>query len=493
MSSQRVPTGLQGLDDVLSGGLRKNHNALIRGPPGAGKTIFGLHFLSNGVDNGETALYINLGEPGDYVKETVEHFDLTPDGIHFLDLSPSHEDFEEGENYSVFSSAEVEQPSFIKELRSTVEDLEPDRVLLDPITEFRYLTTDERQFRKQILSFLDFLRDNGATVIFTSQASDSLSDDDLQFLTDTVINLETDIEGSTLHISKFRGSSYQRGKHSYEITDDGVTVFPKLQPEKWDPEQMAETSDKLSSGIPEVDELLKGGIDAGTVTFVSGPTGAGKTTTALQFIKEAAGRGERSVMYSFEESPGTIQKRSRSISLPIEAMLEQGTLSIEEIAPNEYTPNEFTSQLKTAIEDNEVRIVLIDGLQGFKQNLRGYTTDPEDVLLRIVRYLRAAGVSTIITNEVTNITGEFRVTEESVSNLADNILYIRYVEMESELGKVIGVLKMRTGDFERSLREFEITEYGIRVGDPLEHMQGILTGTPSMQEPQQNERSHDGD
>ncbi|ELY63597.1 circadian clock protein, KaiC [Natrinema versiforme JCM 10478] len=452
-----------------------------------------MHFLSDGVDNGETSLYINLGEPGNYVKETVEHFNLNPDGIHFLDLAPSHEDFDEGEIYSVFSNAEVEQPSFIEKLRSTVEDLEPDRVLLDPITEFRYLTSDDRQFRKQILGFLDFLRGNNATVIFTSQASDSLSDDDLQFLTDTVINLETDIEGSTLYISKFRGSSYQRGIHSYEITDDGVTVFPKLQPGTWDPEQSADAPKILSSGIPEVDELLKGGIDAGTVTFVSGPTGAGKTTTALQFIKEAAGRGEQSVMYSFEESPRTIRQRSRSINLPIQSMLEQGTLSIEEIAPGEYTPNEFTSGLKTAVEDDGVRIVLIDGLQGFKQNLRGYTTDPEEVLLRIVRYLRATGVSTIITNEVSNITGEFRVTEESVSNLADNILYLRYVEMESDLGKVIGVLKMRTGDFERSLRQFEITEYGIRVGDPLKNMQGILTGTPTLKDHRNDDPSGDGE
>lgn len=493
MSPHRVSTGLKGLDEVLSGGLRKNHNTLIRGPPGAGKTIFGLHFLSEGVDNGETSLYINLGEPGEYVKETVEHFDLNPDGIHFLDLSPSNEDFDEGENYSVFSNAEVEQPSFIEELRSTVEKLEPDRVLLDPITEFRYLTTDERQFRKQILSYLDFLRDNGATVIFTSQASDSLSDDDLQFLTDTVINLETDIEGSTLHISKFRGSSYQRGIHSYEITDDGVTIFPKLMQEEWNPETTAVSLDKLSSGIPQVDELLKGGIDAGTVTFVSGPTGAGKTTTALQFIKEAAGRGERSVMYSFEESPGTIQKRSRSISLPVEAMLEKGALSIEEVPTNKYTPNEFTSLLKTAVEDEGVRIVLIDGLQGFKQNLRGYTTDPEDVLVRIVGYLRAAGVSTIITNEVSNITGEFRVSDDAVSNLADNILFIRYVEAESKLAKVIGVLKMRTSDFERHLREFEITEYGIRVGEPLENMEGILTGTPTLRGPYKDGRNQDGE
>ncbi|MFW5950429.1 MAG: ATPase domain-containing protein, partial [archaeon] len=169
------------------------------------------------------------------------------------------------------------------------------------------------------------------------------------------------------------------------------------------------------------------------------------------------------------------------ISIPIDDMLERGTLTIEDIGPDECTANEFTSLLKAAVEEDDVGIVLLDGVQGFKQNLRGFTRDPEDVLLRIVRYLRSAGVSTFITNEVANITGEFRVTEESVSNLADNILFLRYVEAESELGKVIGVLKMRTGDFERNLRTFEITQYGLRVGEPLDDMQGILTGTPELQ------------
>ncbi|WP_181685242.1 ATPase domain-containing protein [Halorhabdus salina] len=493
MGTDRASTGIPGLDEILCGGFRKTHNALVRGPPGAGKTIFGLHFLSAGVDAGETSLYVNLGEPGEYVTETLEAFDLNPAEIHVLDLSPSHDDFAEGENYSVFSNAEVEQPSFIDELRSTVEDLDPDRVLLDPITEFRYLTTDERQFRKHILGLLDFLRASGATVVFTSQASDSLSDDDLQFLTDTVINLDTQIDHSTLFVSKFRGSSYQPGIHSYEITDEGITVYPKLAPESERVQTSEESVRKLTAGIPELDELLKGGLDPGTVTFVSGPTGAGKTTTALQFIKEAAGRGEQSVMYSFEESPRTVRQRSRAISIPIDDMLDRGTLAIEEIAPNEYSANEFTSRVKAAVEEDGVSIVLLDGLEGFKRNLRGFTTDPEDVLLRIVRYLRAAGVSTFITNEVTNITGEFRVTEESVSNLADNIMFLRYVEAESELGKVIGVLKMRTGDFQRSLREFEITQYGLRVGEPLENMQGILTGTPQLQETQSDARAHDGD
>ncbi|MFW5950406.1 MAG: RAD55 family ATPase, partial [archaeon] len=97
MTTHRLSTGILGLEEVLCGGFRRSHNALIRGPPGAGKTIFGLHFLSAGVDAGETALYINLGEPGEYVTETLEAFDLNPGEIHVLDLSPSHDDFTEGE------------------------------------------------------------------------------------------------------------------------------------------------------------------------------------------------------------------------------------------------------------------------------------------------------------------------------------------------------------------------------------------------------------
>ncbi|MFT4931317.1 MAG: circadian clock protein KaiC [Natronomonas sp.] len=475
MDGSRVFTGIDKLDAILSGGLVRHQNALLRGPPGAGKTIFGLHFLSAGIDNGETSLFINLGEPSRYVKNTAAHFDLNPDAIHFHDLSPTAAEFDDSETYTLFSSAEVEQPSFVEDLRDTIDDLQPDRVLLDPITEFRYLTADDRQFRKQILSFLDFLKANEATVMLTSQAAETQPDDDLQFLTDTVINLETDIEGRSLHVSKFRGSTFQRGRHSYEINDVGVTVWPKLQPTSQNSDF---THEKLSSGVPELDQLLNGGIETGTVTFLSGPTGTGKTTTGLQFMKEAVTRDVKSVLYSFEESTDTIFERSEAINIPVEDMAEGDELSIVEILPDQYTTDEFTAMVQTAVEDDGAEIVMIDGIQGFKTNLRELGDDPSKTILRLGRYLRSKGVSTIITNEVHNITGEFRATEEQTSNLADNILFLRHVEYRGEMRKVIGVLKMRTSDFERTLRELEITEHGLKVGEPLPDVRGILTGTP---------------
>jgi circadian clock protein KaiC len=392
---------------------------------------------------------------------------------------PYEAEFDDDESYTLFSSAEVEQPSFVEALRTTVEELQPDRVLLDPITEFRYLTTDDRQFRKQILGFLDFLKANDATVLLTSQAAPTQPDDDLQFLTDAVITLDTDVEGRSLHVSKFRGSSFQRGHHSYEITDAGVTVWPRLQPTPRETEFVPET---LSSGVPELDQLLEGGIETGTVTFFSGPTGAGKTTTGLHFMKEAAARGINSVLYSFEESTDTILARSDAINVPVREMVERDELSIVEMLPDQYTTDEFTDMVRTAVEDDDVELVMIDGIQGFKTNLRALGTDPSKTIVRLGRYLRSRGVSTIVTNEVHNVTGEFRATEEHTSNLADNIVFLRHVEYQGEMRKVIGVLKMRTSDFERTLRELEITEHGLKVGDPLPEMRGILTGTPELAE-----------
>jgi circadian clock protein KaiC len=474
-NSARCPFGISGLDQILNGGLIRHHNAIIRGPPGAGKTIFGLHFLSSGIDEGEEGLFINLGEPSTYVRQTAEHFDLNPDEIHFEDLSPSANQFDEAESYSLFSSAEVEQSGYVEDLRSTIEEVEPDRVHIDPITEFRYLTTDEHQFRTQILSLLDFLKEREATVTFTSQAAASLPDDDLQFLTDTVINLEFPTAGRRVSVSKFRGSSFQRGHHGYDISDEGVEVWPKLEPQLNDGPV---SDERLSSGVPEIDNMLDGGLDVGSVTFFSGPTGVGKTTTGLQFMKEAAGRGKRCVLYSFEEARRTLLQRSKAVNIPIEDMIESGRLSIVEILPDEYSVDEFGAMVKRDVEEEGADLVMIDGTQGFKQNLRGLDDDPSRDLLRIGRYIRSKGASTIVSNEVHNITGDFQATEGGTSNLADNIVFLRHVEYKGELRKVIGVLKMRTSDFERTLRELEITEHGISVGDPLPEVRGILTGTP---------------
>ncbi|MEZ3164952.1 ATPase domain-containing protein [Halorubrum sp. RMP-47] len=477
MTDNRLSTGVKGLNEILGGGLIRPRNVLIRGTPGSGKTIFGLHFLSAGVDVDETALYVNMGEPQDYVEETADAFDLHTEQIHFHNISPTQEQFSERNTYTVFESAEVEQPGFIAELREEIDRIEPDRVLLDPITEFRHLTTDERQFRTGILGLLDYLKEVDATAMLTSQAGGPITDDDIQFLVDTVVSLEVTPESRMVTVSKFRGSSFRRGNHFYDISEAGLTVWPALVP---DSQERVGDVGTLSSGVDELDKLLYGGLDQGTITMLTGPTGVGKTTTGLQFLVQAALNGIQSVLFQFEEAEWTIRDRAEAVGLPLQAALTSGNLSIVDVSPDEYTVGEFENLLREEIAGG-TEVVMIDGSQGFQENLRGLE-NATSTLLRVGRFLRSAGITTLLVNEVHNITGNFQVSEERTSNLADNIVFLRHVEYRGEMRKVIGTLKMRTSNFERSLRELEITSNGIRVGEPLPQLRGILTGTPDWNE-----------
>lgn len=473
-ASERLSTGIAGVNRVLNGGLLPGRSTLVRGPPGAGKTLFGIHFLTAGVENGDSCLFINLGEPEEYLRDDVASFGFDLDSVEFLDLSPSEEQFADEATYDVFSAAEVEGPSLATEITDTIEEAEPDRVVIDPSTQLRYIATDAHQFRRQMLALLRLLRAQGATTVFTSQQTESVPDDDLQFLSDAVIHL--DYSGDrTLQVSKFRGSDFQGGEHSLRITDDGLACAPQLVPEHHDREFSAET---MSSGVPELDELLHGGIERGTVTFLSGPTGVGKTTTGLQFMKEAAGRGEHSVLYSFEEGTETLLHRAKAVNIPVDDMLERGTLHIDEIQPFDLTANEFGQRVRRDIENEGAEIVMIDGIGGYRKSLRGVSEDSIDEMAALGRYLRNMGVTTILVNEVHQITGEFQVTEAGISYLADNIVFLRHIEQRGELQKVIGVLKKRTSDYEKHLRQLKITEHGLKVGDPLGGLRGILTGTP---------------
>ncbi len=473
----RVSTGIAGLDEVLKGGFVAGRAYLLRGEPGTGKSILGLHFLTEGVPDDETVLYINLEEPTEQVRDNAASLGFDLSGVEFLDLSPSSDFFTENQSYSVFESSEVEQTPMAERITDRVAELQPDRVFLDPVTQFRYLTDDDYQFRKQVISFMRYLKENDATVLFTSQWSENTPDDDLQFLADGVVELAQDDDGRTLDVPKLRGSDKQSGSHALTISDDGIEVFPVLVPGDHTATFDTET---IPSGVDNLDTLLDGGIERGTVTVVSGPTGVGKTTTGSLFMTEAAVRGERSVIYMFEESASTFRHRSEAVGIPVDEMTEEGTLAVEEIEPLDLSPEEFASMVREEVEGRDTNVVMIDGIKGYTLSIQG---DEEELIRKLHalgRYLKNMGVTVIFLDEVTTVSGEFRPTEAGISYLADNILFLRYAEMGTEIGKVAGVLKKRVGTFERTLRPFSIDADGVTVGDPLTDVSGLLTGSPSL-------------
>mgnify|MGYP000170990431 FL=1 len=475
VSIDRLSTGIEGLDAILHGGLIPERSYLLRGEPGTGKTILGLHYLTTGTTADETSLFINLEETTADIKQNAASLGFDLEDIHFLDLSPKSDFFAGDQGYDIFESSEVERDPMVEEIADRVSELQPDRVFVDPISQLRYLSTDEYQFRKQALSFMRLLSEQGATVLFTTQATEDAPDDDLQFMSDGTIELGHASTGRSINVPKFRGSETESGDHGMEITNRGLEVYPELTPGEYDQEFVAES---ISSGVPEVDELLNGGIARGTVTVMSGPTGVGKTTTGTQFMKEAAGRGEHSVMYLFEESESTFMQRSEAVNIPVAKMRERGTLTVEEVEPLQVSPQEFAQKVRHQVEQEGADIVMIDGIAGYKLGLQGDEDELVTHLHAVNRYLKNMGVTVILIDEVANITGEFQATNVGISYLADNIVFFRHLEIRGEMRKVIGVLKMRTSEFERTLREFEITEHGITVGEPLTQLRGILSGTP---------------
>lgn len=469
----RLSTGVAGLDEILNGGLFPSRSYLVRGGPGSGKTTLGLHFLAAGAANGEKTLFITLEEPEAHIRSNAEARGFDLGKIEFLDLSPTSEFFAEVQTYDIFSPAEVERKPTTQKITECVSALKPQRVFLDPMTQFRYLSADIYQFRRQVLSFLRFLIDQGATVLFTSEGSAEAPDDDLQFMSDGVIELDNNAQGRSISVKKFRGGDFRAGSHSMRLVAGGIEVYPRLIPEQYG---RAFTTDKISSGIPELDELLNGGLERGTVTIVTGPSGAGKTTLGLQFMKEAAGRGERSVVYSFEEEIEIMVHRAESINIPARAMIERGTLQMMKVEPLRWSPDEFAQLVRREVEEENARVVMLDSVAGYKLSLRG-----EDLVAHmhaLTKYLQNMGVVVLLITEATDVVGDFKVSGVGISYLADNTIFVRYLELNGELRKAIGVLKKRMSDFEKTLREFEITHYGIKVGEPLTNLRGILSGTP---------------
>lgn len=476
----RLSSGLAELDSVLTGGFIPGASYLIRGGPGQGKTTLGCHFLSSAGRQGNP-LFIGFQEPEEQLRTNAEAMGIDVSNISFLSLAPDERFFTDQQGYDVFSAADVEQEPLAEAVVAAVERLKPTHVFVDSMTQLRFLSTDLYQYRKQVLSLLRYFRERGATVLFTSERSSEISDEDLQFIADGVITLDIASTGAFLEVSKFRGSGFMRGAHQMRVGSSGIELFPRRLPpranivedERW----------RYASGVKKLDEILYGGLEAGTISLITGPSGVGKSTLASLFATHAADQGRKSAIYLFEEEQSSLLYRASSLAIPLKDFVDSGVVAVEQVEPLRYLADEFASMVHRKVEEEGVELVILDSIAGFELVL-GESEEAKMALHSFAKGLSRRGVSVILVNEIEALTGQFRISEKGISYLSDNVIFLRFMEADGELKKSLGVLKKRMSPFDSKMYTYTIAAPGFCLDESVaaQGLQGVLDGQQIVRE-----------
>lgn len=476
----RVSTGIKGLDEIVHGGLPAGRSYLVVGAAGNGKTVLSMQWLLEGARTGEKVAYVTLAEPASSLQFNAAGFAWDLSGVEILDLTALGESFIEGE-YRVFHPDEVERPDVWKTLFDFIKSELPVRMVIDSITHLRYLSSDPYQFRRHVRGLVSSLNSAGCTAYLLYEPSEFAYEASVGLAVDGILHLRRGISPGlatgvrSIEVEKLRGTDFLSGTHPLRIGSRGMEIFPH-RIEKTGSTRPGELV--VSSGIAGIDELLGGGLESGTTTMLCGPAGVGKSSLGTQFLIEGAKRGGRSILFTFEESPESVLKRSRGISVPLATYLESGAVKIVRVNPMELYPDEFLAMVRQAVEDG-FNSVMIDSLRGYEFAMEEFGMARAHIH-NLVTYLNRNGVTTVIVSEAAYITSsDLRATDLGVSHLADTVVLMRYAENEGRIVKIINCLKKRIGGFEPDIRQLTIDSGGIKVGAKLAHLQGILSGAPT--------------
>jgi len=484
----RHATGIAGLDDILSGGLPRNRLYLVKGAPGVGKTTLALQFLAEGVRQGERVLYITLSETEAEIRQVADSHGWDLKGINLFELSNAEQALQLDDENTLYATADVDLKETVRVLLDEVERLKADRVVFDSMSELRLLSQTPMRYRRQLLSLKQYFSGRDCTVLLLDDRSAEAGDLQIESLAHGVIVLDQEPLGygadrRRLRVSKLRGSKFRSGHHDFIVKTGGLVVFPRLVALEHRTSLLAE---QLPSGIPEVDQVLGGGLDRSTATLLIGPAGSGKSVLATQFAYAAAQRGERAALFLFEERIGTWLHRAQKLGLELERHIESGMIAVHQVDPAELAPDEFSHYVRDSVESG-ARVVVIDSINGY------FTAMPEARFLtlqmhELLSYLAEQGIATLVTMTQSGMVGAM-TSPVDVSYLADTILMFRYFEDRGRLRKALSVLKKRSGAHEDTIRELVIGGSGvggIKLGRPLTEMRGVLTGTPFVAEESEN-------
>ncbi len=476
---RQIPTGVPGLDTVLGGGIPAYSINLVAGPPGSGKTTLVQQFVfHNSTPERKTLHFAALSEPLLKVLRYQQQFSFfVPDKL----------------NSSIvfFDLGQVARQEGLKRtlavIREQVEKTAPSFLVIDSfkgLEELSWHDTDYnvRAFIHDLSLYLggweitSFLVGEYTNQEILSSAEFSVADG--IFWVDQETHQNSVMR--KLQVVKCRGVETIPGRHAFRISADGVLLFPRTLsiPER---ERDDGPVKRAALGIPGLDEMMRGGIPTGETILVAGSAGTGKTLISLHFLVEGALHGENGVMVTFEEHPAEHERKARGFGWDLRAMEAKGLIKMIYVRPTDLSIDEVLHQVHQAVQEIGAKRVVINSISGFQLALA--PTDLEDfreALYRLLATLSGERVTTLMTTEVPDLMGVGALAIQGISFLSDNMILLRYVEIESELRKAVMVIKMRTSDHAKALRQYQITRTGVVVEQSFTQYSGILSGIPTL-------------
>lgn len=473
---EKTPTGITGLDEITEGGLPKGRPTLICGAAGAGKTLFSIEFIVRGATQ--------YNEPGVIMafEEKSEDLEMNVASLGF-DLKKLQRDGKVLIDHVHIDRSEIEETGeydldglFIR-LGHAIDSIGAKRVVLDTIENLFGGLDNPGILRAELRRLFSWLRDKGVTAVITGEKGESsLTRQGLEeYVSDCVILLDhrvtNQISTRLLRIIKYRGSLHGTNEYPFLIDEEGISVMP-VTSLKMNNEVSAA---RVSSGIPSLDSMLGGkGFFRGSSVLVSGTAGTGKTSIAACFADAACRRREKCLYLAFEESPQQIVRNMKSIGLDLSSHIEKGLLQISAVRPTTYGLEMHLVAIHKMIRKFKPRTVILDPITNLVTI--GSMSEVKSILIRLIDYLQAEGVTVMFTALVYNNDTSVQ-TDEGVSSLVDAWILVRDIESNGERNRGIYVMKSRGMGHSNQVREFIITDHGIDVLDVRLGPDGVLTGS----------------
>lgn len=467
---ERVATNVPGLDTILRGGLLRGGIYIIQGSPGTGKTILGNQICFRHVASGNRALYVTLlaenharmllhiGQLGFFDQAVI------PDRLYFISA------------FRVLEEAGL--AGVLDLLRREMQKHDASILVLDGLSAIEDMAASTRDLKKFVHQLQAHATLANCTMLLLTGAKAISAE---HTLVDGVIELQTQLYGRRaerrLQVHKLRGASYMRGEHSYRITDDGIVVYPRTEALLVPPETDNVTGPPISTGIAQLDRMMGGGFPHCSTALLVGPPGVGKTTFGLHFLSQC-NEQDRGLLFGFYETPAAISDKARVLGLPLERLIAEGHVDIVWQSTTQGLLDQACQQLVDHVRLHGIRRLFIDGLQGF-QKLAADRARLEQIFSAFSNEFRGLGVSTVYTSEA-DLVGPVGglplsgLSLRGVSCIAEIILVMRYVELRSELHRMISVLKVRDAEINSALHKFTITQSGLVIDSDPSSAEAIL-------------------